>query len=467
MNDTLLIIEDERLLGAELKRYYGKKGWEVELVGSAAHARQRLMDLENPPLVVLSDMNLPDGNGLDLLEESQRVGARAEWVFLTGYGSVPDSVRALRLGACDYLEKPCDQDRLDVVINAAARSSRAHRRLSEQSEQRSRRFGPDAFLGSSDAASKARLMLERLSSVPFSSLIITGETGTGKGLAARILHHSGARAAEPLVEVNCAALPASLLESELFGHEAGAFTGAKGRRKGLFEQAHGGTLFLDEIGEMDIELQSKLLSAIEDRKIRRLGGERTIDVDVQIIAATNQDLQARVSAGEFRSDLFHRLSAFEIELPALRDRKEDLEALVPALIEEFNATANRRVRNVGASVWSALRAHNWPGNIRELRNVIERMVLFADGEDFPADWLQLKAPSIADPTELVDGDRVTIPLDGSIALEDMDRLIIQTALDRNDFNVTATARVLGTTRETLRYRVQKYGLAQMQDAEQD
>jgi DNA-binding NtrC family response regulator len=456
--ETLLIIEDERLLGSELKRHYVRHGWDVLVAASAAEAVALLRDADREPLVVISDMNLPDGNGLDLMEGSRNAGGRAEWVFLTGYGSVPDSVRALRLGACDFLEKPCDQDRLDVVVNSAARSARAHRRLSEQRHASQRRFAPAAFLGRSKHAQEVRALLDRLHAVPFSSLVITGETGTGKGLVARILHHRGARVSEPLVEVNCAALPAALLESELFGHEAGAFTGAKGRRHGLFEQASGGTLFLDEIGEMDVELQSKLLSAIEDRQIRRLGGDRPIEVDVQFIAATNSNLEHRVAEGEFRGDLYHRLSAFQLHLPSLRDRKEDLEDLLPALIEEFNTTAGRRVSRVSEQVWEALRRHAWPGNIRELRNVVERCVLFAEDEHFPVQWLQLEGPRSAAPAGLVNGDRIFIPLDGSIALDDMDRLVIETALTRNDHNVTATARVLGTTRETLRYRIQKYGL---------
>ena len=458
MAETLLIIEDEKLLGTELKRYYQKQGWEVELAATIATARKLLDSVAAQPLVVLSDMNLPDGNGLDLMEENRKHGGRAEWVFLTGYGSVPDSVRALRLGACDYLEKPCEQDRMDVVINSAARSARAHRRLSDQAAAGRRRFTPEAFLGSSDAAATVRDMLQRLCEVPFSSLVITGETGTGKGLAARILHHSGTRVSEPLVEVNCAALPASLLESELFGHEAGAFTGAKGRRRGLFEQADGGTLFLDEVAEMDVELQSKLLAAIEDRQIRRLGGEKPIDVDVQILAATNQDIDTKIADGAFRGDLFHRLSAFQVHLPTLRERVEDLQDIVPVLVDEFNATAGRRVSIIGDEVWSALGAHHWPGNIRELRNVVERCVLFADGDEFPLRWLQLKGHPGVESQPVVDGDRLIIPLDGSIDLDDMDRLIIDTALRRNDYNVTATARVLGTTRETLRYRVQKYDL---------
>lgn len=460
MADIMLIVEDERLLGSELKRHYARLGWEVELAASTEDAKTVLAGLDQPPLVVLSDMNLPDGNGMDLLESCRAKGIRSEWVFLTGYGSVPDSVRALQLGASDFLEKPCDQDRLDFVIATAARGGRAQQRLLQNVDAGRRQFSPDAFLGDSTQAREVRDLMTRLGSVPFSSLIITGETGTGKGLVSRILHHSGERAEQPMVEVNCAALPASLLESELFGHEAGAFTGAKGRRRGVFEQAHGGTLFLDEIGEMDVELQSKLLSAIEDRQIRRLGGEKTIEVDVQIIAATNQDLTEHVKEGAFRSDLYHRLSAFRVHLPALRERREDLDALLPTLVAEFNATAGRRVSEVSDSTWALLRNHDWPGNIRELRNVVERCVLFAEDEHFPERWMQLgdSAPAAGGSSAKVDDNSVHIPLDGSVTLDQVDRLVIEAAMERSEGNVTAAARLLGTTRETLRYRVQKHGL---------
>ena len=463
MVDTLLIIEDETLLGAELQRYYRRKGWDVEWTQTFAESERLLLKQHAEPLVVLSDMNLPDGNCLDLLEKCRQHGQSAEWVILTGYGSVPDSVRALRLGAFDFLEKPTAQDRLELVINAAARSARAQRRLRDQANEQTQRYSPQSFAGHSKSSQTVREMLHKLVSVPFTSLIITGETGTGKGLVARILHHSGPRAQGPLVELNCAALPRELLESELFGHEAGAFTGAKGRRRGLMEQASGGTLFLDEIGEMDIELQAKLLKALEDRCVRRLGGDKEISVDIQLIAATNQDLQQRVSEGAFRPDLYHRLSVFRLELPALRGRKEDLRDLVPLFISEYNIKAGKRVRQVDSEVWDQLQAHSWPGNVRELRNVVERCVLFSEGEQFPLQWLQLEsaAPSgTRHSGAQIDGERICMPLDGTMALDDMDRYIIKTALEHHNYNVTATARALGTTRETLRYRIQKYGLKQ-------
>lgn len=458
MPDTMLVIEDERLLRTELARHFRNQGWEVMTSDNIEGARKLVLARESEPLVVLTDMSLPDGSALDLLEEVREKKLHAEWVFLTGYGSVPDSVRALRLGAFDFLEKPCDLERLDLVIAGAARSARAQRRLREQAAAQSLRFSPASFVGRSAPASKVRDMLTRLSKIPFSALIITGETGTGKGLAARVLHHAGLHNEGPLVEVNCAALPRELLESELFGHEAGAFTSAKGLHRGLLEKADRGTLFLDEISEMSADLQVKLLTAIEDKTFRRVGGEKEISVDVNIVAASNRNLEAQVEEGSFRADLYHRLSVFRLELPPLRCRKEDLEDLVPLFIAEFNASAGKSVRVVSSDTWRRLKTHDWPGNVRELRNVVERCVLFAENEVFPDVWLQLQAAKGDAVAPEVHGNLLSLPLDGTMPLDEMDRYIIQTALEQHDYNVTATARALGTTRETLRYRIHKYGL---------
>jgi two-component system response regulator AtoC len=461
MADTLLLIEDEALLGSELARHFRRGGWEVVLVTDLAGARRELLDEELVPLVVVSDMQLPDGNGLDLLTDVRARSGGGEWIFLTGYGSVADSVRALRLGAYDFLEKPCDQKRLDLVVAGAARSARAQRQLDEQARQQHQNYSVDAFVGGSAAAAAAREVLRKLCQVPFSALVIGGETGTGKGLATRILHYSGRRAAAPLVEINCAALPRELLESELFGHEAGAFTGARKRRRGLIEQASGGTLFLDEIAELELDLQAKLLKVIEDQRVRPLGSENEVVVDVQLIAASNRDLNARVEEGHFRGDLFHRLSVFGLALPPLRERRDDLDDLVPAIVAEYNARSGKAVRVIPDDVWAALKTHSWPGNVRELRNVIERCVLFADGEVFPVQWLQLPGRSTA-PVGIAaqpDANRLTLPLDGSMSLDDMDRHIVAAAVARADGNLSAAARMLGTTRQTLRYRVKKYGIA--------
>ncbi len=456
MIETLLIIEDEKLLGSELSHHYKQLGWEVVLAMSLAEAKNLLSKKRLEPLLILSDMNLPDGNALDFMETVKKDLHYAEWLFLTGYGNVPDSVRALRLGAYDFLEKPCDLDRLDLVVASAARSAVIQRRVIDQAKQEHRRYTPEAYLGHSQQAEEVRQLLTKLTQVPFSALIIGGESGTGKGLTARILHYGGSRALQPMIEVNCAALPRELLESELFGHEAGAFTGASSRHRGLLEQADGGTLFMDEIGEMPLDLQAKLLKVIEDHKVRRLGGEKEIHVDVQIIAASNCDLEKMIEQGSFRMDLYHRLSVFRVILPPLRSAIEDLDELVPLFVAEYNAKAGRQVKHIPDAVWHALKAHDWRGNVRELRNAIERCVLFADGATFPIQWLQLPKQAAAEKTS--SQPCLYLPLDGSMALDDMDKFIIKAALERADNNLTAAARDLGTTRETLRYRVKKYHL---------
>lgn len=454
MRPTLLIIEDESLLGGELQRHFQRLDWETALARDLNEAR-RFLEEGLEPTVILSDMNLPDGNALDFLEQRGGRQPGCEWIFLTGYGSVPDSVRALRLGAYEFLEKPYDPTRLQMILEAAARSARAQRRVALESAQQHQRYSPEVFVGDSPQITRLRQLLARLAQVPFSSLVILGETGTGKGLAAKVLHSSGTRNQGPWVELNCAALPRELVEAELFGYEPGAFTGAKGRHHGLLEQADGGTLFLDEIGELEPGIQAKLLKAVEDKRFRRLGGEREIQVEAQIIAASNRDLQSLVQAGKFREDLYHRLSVFQVELPPLRHRRQDLNALVPRFVSEFNAKAGKRVRRIPEAAWRALENYDWPGNIRELRNLIERCVLLADGEEFPTQWLGLPGLPGAINEE---ADSISLPLDGSLSLEDMERHILAAVLQRCDGNVTAAARFLKVSRETLRYRIQKLGL---------
>ncbi|MDF1583307.1 MAG: sigma-54 dependent transcriptional regulator [Methyloprofundus sp.] len=462
MKDCLLIIEDEKLLGLELQRFFRKQAWEVEWVESLDDARQILLTQNIDPIVILSDMNLPDGNALDFLQEMRDKPIQcSEWLFLTGYGSISDSVRALRLGAFDFIEKPCDLNRLNLQIEGAARSAKAQRRLLQEAQSSHTKYSANSFLGSSDSNKALRSMLSRIAQVPFSSLVISGETGAGKGLLAKVLHYSGKRSTKPLVEINCAALPHDLLESELFGFEAGAFTNAKKRHRGLFEQAHQGTLFLDEIGELELGLQSKLLKAVEELKIRRLGSETEIEVDVQIIAATNRDLSQQVAEGKFREDLYHRLSVLSVNISPLRDRLEDMQELVPAFIAEFNAKSGKKVSaNLSSETWEHLYAYHWPGNTRELRNVIERCVLLAEDQEFPLQWLQLssKRQTGAESVLAANSQQLHIPLDGSLTLQDMEKYILQKVLELTDYNVTAAARMLGSTRETLRYRVQKYHL---------
>ncbi len=461
MLDTLLVIEDEPLLGAELREEFAASGWDAVLATDLAEAERLLAVRHLEPLVVVSDMSLPDGNAMDLLERIRPMGSAGEWIFLTAYGGVPESVRALKIGAFDFLEKPCDTERLQLVVTGAARSARAQRRLSEEARVRSSRFTPTAYVGRSRPAQQVRDMLGRLARVPCTALLITGETGTGKGLAARILHHAGPRRGAPFVEINCATLPRELMEAELFGHEAGAFPGAEGPHRGLLEQANGGTLFLGEIGELQLGVQAKLLTAIEDRRVRRLGTDRELEIDLQVIAATIQELEVRVAKGTFHADLYHRLAVCRLAMPPLRSRKEDLEDLLPLFIGELNACCGRRVVTIPPAVWRRLAAYDWPGNVRELRNLVERCVLLANGPVFPERWLHLgeepgagdAAPSVSDHS-----NGLYLPLDGSVSLDQMERRILCEALARNGDDVNLTARLLGTTQDKLRYGVQKYGL---------
>ncbi len=478
MAETILIIEDEHLLGSELQHHYRKQGLDAIWAKSCVDARAQLGNSGVDPLLVLSDLNLPDGNGLDLLEENNHCRNGCEWIFLTGYGDVPDSVRALRLGAFDFLTKPCPLDKLDLTVHSALRSALGQRRLLAGSQDASQHYTPETFIGMSPVAVQTRKMLQQLSQVPFSALMLTGETGTGKGLAARILHYNGSRAKEPLVELNCAALPKELLESELFGHEAGAFTGAKSRHRGLIEQAHQGTLFLDEIGEMPLDLQAKLLKVLEDHKIRRLGGEREISVDIQVIAATNRNIQDEVRKGNFRADLYHRLSVFELRMPTLQERMADLGELVLAFVAEFNSKSGRNVNQIPASAWVRMEHYSWPGNVRELRNVLERCVMLSSTNVLPEQWLRFQAvtdrppeTSQASPETIPPfapaysprqagtlADSISFPLDGSQGLEEMEGEIIQRMLEKFGGNVMEVARVLNTTRQKIRYRIGKYRL---------
>ncbi len=460
MIDTILIIEDEKLLGSELQRHYLKLGYEVIWLQSYAEAQRKLHSKKFDPSLILSDLNLPDGNGLDLLEEYGKNMSSCEWIFLTGYGDVPDSVRALRLGAFDFLTKPCPLEQLDLIIRSALRSANAQRRLQEKSKDASQRYAFETFIGSSNVAHQTQQLLRQLSQAPFSALILSGETGTGKGLATRILHYNSTRAKEPLIELNCSALPKDLLESELFGHEAGAYTGATSRHRGLVEQANGGTLFLDEIGEMPLDLQAKLLKVIEDRKIRRIGSETEIQVDIQIIAATNRNLQDDINNGTFRADLYHRLGVFELRLPTLRERLEDIRDLVPEIIAEFNLKAGKNVSKIPPHVWTILEQYNWPGNVRELRNVLERCVILSTSSNLPEQWLQLQvsAENINCPDLKHNSTGIYFPADGSMGLDDMISEIVSIMLKKYDNNVSEVARVLKTTREKVRYRIEKYQL---------
>ncbi len=471
MSKKMMIIKQDAESGTGLAKYYRERGWIVKVANSISAAHLMTDNDDWCPQVIIANLRFTDGKLFDHLETFQSHVTFSEWIFIVRESDQKDLDRISEL-AYDFLLKPYDQKRLDVLVARAHRAALCNLKLDNYDACNKKKYKLDAYLGSSEPVQELKDMLKELTQVEISAMIINGETGTGKGLVARILHHaSELRKDGPLVEMNCAGLPRELMESEIFGHEAGAFTGAKSRHRGYMEQADGGTLFMDEIADMPMDLQAKLLKAIEDKTIRRLGGEREITLDLQIIAASSIDLKAAVERKEFRSDLYHRLSVFCLSLPPLRSRKNDLVELVPNIIAELNLKAGKHVKVVPDEVWKEMMEYDWPGNIRELRNVIERCVLLSKDEIFPAQWLQLKEyctpiqdSSAAGKTpeegycHVDDHSRVTIPLDGSMSLEEMDKHIIETALKSKEYNVMETARSLGTTRETLRYRMQKYNL---------
>jgi DNA-binding NtrC family response regulator len=375
MNATILLVEDDETARSFMAPLLRDVGYEVLEAGSlkAAHA---IVDRGQADIVVL-DVQLPDGYGPSLLERLSREQPGVQVIVVTGYGDIEMAVEAMKSGARDFIQKPVDMERLKRAVAKAAEIVALTRELAHL---RSARLADDAWIvGETPTMQRIAHDLARIAPSR-ATVLLSGESGTGKDVLATAIHKMSPRANKPWIPVNCANFSDTLLESELFGYEAGAFTGASKRKEGLFVTASGGTLFLDEISTMRPELQAKLLRVLEDQSIRRLGGTTETRVDVRIVAASNRDLPKMVAAGTFREDLYHRLNVVELRLPRLRDRKDDLPALVGFFIDRYNREMGRSVRGVGPYVMDALKSYDWPGNIRQLRNAIERAMLFADGD---------------------------------------------------------------------------------------
>ncbi len=454
-NAAVLLLDDETLLRKRIAAHLERAGADVTQVGTIAEARRVAASMACD--FALLDVNLPDGLGTDLLRDGV-FGEGTSVLVMTAEGGVKGAVEAMRLGAADYLTKPFDVEELPVRMERARR----RRQQSRVEEHRRAQEAPaveEFFFGSSLAPIEAQLarILEadaRLKAHP-PPVLIEGETGTGKTTIARWIHRRGPRSAAPLVEVNCSALPENLAESELFGHERGAFTDAKSARIGLLEAADGGTLFLDELPSLSPALQAKLLTAIEDHAIRRVGGNKPQAVDARIVAATNLDLRAAIAAGRFREDLFHRLDLFRVRIPPLRERGEDILELARRLVARTCRRYGVPVREIPAVGRRRLLAHRWPGNVRELAHEIERAVVFESG-DMRFESLAVRpgpeeggAP--AGGPAWLRGDFV-FPEEGFV-LEEAIQLLVQRALDQSGGNVSAAARMLGSTRDFVRYRL--------------
>jgi two-component system response regulator AtoC len=445
---TVLIVDDEDLIRWSLKERLAGAGLRVLEAGSAREAREQL---EHEPDLVLLDQRLPDGEGLGVLTEIKASRPETLVILMTAYSSVENAVDAIKHGAYDYVNKPFEIDEMLLTIEKALETTRLRREVKELRAREAAPWSFDRLLGRSPAVSELRELLLKVASTPASTILLTGESGTGKDLAARCVHHASDRAGRPFMHITCSAMPETLLESELFGHEKGAFTDARQQKKGLLEQAEGGTVYLDEIGEMTPLLQAKLLRFLEEKTFRRVGGSADITVDVRVIAATNRDLEKAVLRKEFREDLYYRLSVLAVPLPPLRERMEDLPILIKYFIAEFNREFGKSVKDLSPEALRLLEAHHWPGNIRELRNVLERAVLLADGDVLDTDDLRVIAPRAS----IEDGFR--LPPQG-LVFEQLERELVRQALDRAGGNQTRAATLLGMTRDQIRYRIQKFEL---------
>ena len=444
---TLLIVDDEELVRWSLRERLRKDGYTVLESGTVAGAMEKLTPAVD---LVLLDQRLPDGDGLTLLRQIKESSPDTLVILMTAFSTVENAVAAMKHGAYHYLNKPFNLDDVSAVVEKALETSRLRREVRMLRGSQSRDYGFDAIIGSSSAMVEAKSLLERIAASPATTVLLTGETGTGKDLAAKAIHYNSERASKPFVNITCSALPEQLLESELFGHERGAFTDARQQKRGLLETADGGTVFLDEIGEMTPGLQAKLLRFLEDRTFKRVGGLNDIRVDVRVIAATNRSLDDEVRAGRFREDLFYRLQVMPVRLPPLRERVGDIRLLVAHYIDRYNREFRKRVRGLQPGAQAMLDQYRWPGNVRELRNAIERAMLLADNG-------LLGAEDFATLSKAATPATFRLPPEG-VDLETVERQLVIQALQRAGGNQTQAGHLLGINRDQVRYRIEKFGL---------
>ena len=449
MKFTVLVVDDERNIREGLAEALALEGHEV---ATAADGEEALAVLGREEVdLVITDLRMPKLAGDELLKRLNTDWPTVPVIILTGHGTIETAVQAMRDGAYDFLTKPVDLERLGLLVQRALATrelSLQYRELREEVERKSQ------FATVIGRSALMRRVFDRVRQVApaRSSVLITGESGVGKEMVAEAVHFNSPRREKALVKVHCAALAETLLESELFGHERGAFTGAVARKRGRFELAHLGTLFLDEIGEISAGVQVKLLRVLEERKFERVGGEETIEVDVRIVAATNRDLPKAIAAGSFREDLFYRLNVVSIEVPPLRERREDIELLVAAFLKEFSEENGKRVEAIEPKARAALLAFDWPGNVRQLRNTIESAVVLARGPVIGLDDLPMNVRGETG------GSSVSLTVGSTLA--DAERDLIRATLAREGGNKSRAADILGIGRKTLHRKLQEYGLGQ-------
>ncbi len=453
----ILVVDDEKMIRWSLGE--ALRGWGYEPIPAETAAAGLAAFEADQPAAILLDINLPDGSGLEVLRQIRHRKPDAIVIMITANVLVDETIAALRGGAYDFIGKPINLEELQVAIRNGIEANRLRKEVNLFRRERAQQFSFDQIVGESPAMREMLALSHKVAESEVSSVLLQGESGTGKDLVAKAIHYHSSRADNPFVAINCAALPNTLIESELFGYEKGAFTDAKARKEGLFEQAEGGTLFLDEIGELELSLQAKLLRVLEEGSFRRVGGLKDLPLDVRVIAASNRDLKAESEAGRFRADLFYRLSVIQIDIPALRERGDDVQLLAEHYISSFRERLRKNIDGITPEALSAFRRYEWPGNVRELRNVIERAMILEDGDTISTKYLPrgLAGEFRQGGDSRVDGaksDQFSLPHTG-VSLEEVEMSLVRQALERSGGNQTKAAELLGISRDQLRYRMKK------------
>lgn len=453
MKAAILIVDDDEVMRQTLSDVLKKRGYGVS---TAETGRQTLTYIKDRPFdLVLLDIRLPDMDGLDVLKRIKELEGDLMVIVMTAYSDVQTAVTAMKSGAYHYIDKPFELEELKILIQKALETQSLRNEIRRLQRQGGEKHQGIEIYGDSPLIKNVMELIEMISQTPRTSVLIQGESGTGKELAANAIHYRSKRANKPLMKINCGAIPENLLETELFGYEKGAFTDAKGTKKGLLELANGGTVFLDEIAELKSYLQTKLLRVLENQRFMRVGGEREISVDVRIIAATNKDLSALVNAGQFRKDLYYRLKVMVIEMPPLRERREDTLLLANRFIEENKRELGKNVTGISEAAREYLLNYSWPGNVRELKNIVERAMILSDGDEILPDHLPIELRKSQ-------GDTASIGVTNSaeLTLEAAEKKHITDVLMLMEWNKSKASRVLGISRSTLREKLKKYAISE-------
>ena len=452
----ILVIDDEKLLRWSLQQNLSKEGYTV--ITAEKGMEGLTLFKEDSPDITLLDIHLPDVSGITVLQGIKEVHKDALVIMITAFGDIQTAVKTIKLGAYDFVEKPFNIDKLKILVAKALETVSLRKEVSQFRSQLSLKYGFDSIIGQSEEMQKIFEIIKKITKSDATTIMLQGESGTGKDLVAKVIHYQSSRGDRPFMEINCTALPETLIESELFGYERGAFTDAKAMKKGLFELADGGTIYLDEIGDMKPSTQAKLLKIIESKMFKRIGGVKDIIVDVRIIAATNKNLAEEVKNGNFREDLYYRLKVIPVFILPLRERQNDIPVLAKYFINEFNREFKKNLKGISKETEKYFKEYPWPGNVRELKNIIERAMILESEEDYILpEHLPIEFTSGEVATANVKNIGIKIP-PGGLDIEEVEKELIRQAVDITRGNQTKAARLLNITRDALRYRLQKFGL---------